>query len=169
MPPCFALLFCRRGFALSACASPSCFALAANGLRLRFAVSLRSSPSWLCSCCLGNTLVLCHCFKWLALALCHQLAIFAVAALPLLCVRCPCAYPSQQMARASTSPSARVLRPPGFPLAALPPLLVFCRRGQWLSLALCRELGIHRRGLFYDTTFDLAAPALPSLCAWPLP
>ena len=56
--------------------------------------------------------------KWLALALHHQLAFFAVAALLLLCVRCPCASPSQQMGRTHTLLSVRNLFPCGFAISA---------------------------------------------------
>jgi hypothetical protein len=66
----------------------------------------------------ANALVLPRRFKWLALALCRQLAFFAVAALLLLCVRRPRASPSQQMGRAHTFLSARVLCPCSFAVSA---------------------------------------------------
>jgi hypothetical protein len=64
-----ALALCCQlaSFALAEC---SCFAIAANGSCLHFAISLRSAPLRLCRCCSCVALVLHHRSKWLALALC---------------------------------------------------------------------------------------------------
>ncbi len=59
-----------RSFAVAARASRSCFAVTANGLCLRFAISLCPWPLQLCLHCTGVALFLCLCGKWLALALC---------------------------------------------------------------------------------------------------
>jgi hypothetical protein len=69
------------------CRCCSCFAVALNGLRLRFAVSSHSLPSLLCRHCSCFALVLRCRGKLIALAPSLQMA--CAHALPLAHVRCP--------------------------------------------------------------------------------
>jgi hypothetical protein len=127
-----------RGFAVAAWATPSCFAIASNGLHSRFAISSRSLPLLLYRCCACVALVRLRRSKWLALALRLQLVSFALAASPSrLCRHCLC----------------------------------FAVEADGSCLRFAVSLGYTTVACFTtpQLCFDLAAPALPSLCAWPLP
>ncbi len=182
-----ACILCRQGFDVAPCASPLQRLASAHALPLAHVLC----PLQLCHCCACVALVLCRCSKWrsLPLRLCHCCYCFAVAAnglhsrfaislrsLPLRLCRCCTCIALVLCCRGKWLALALCLQLAFFVLAASP--LRLCHRclcfavkanGSCVRFAVSLGYIAVACSMTPRLCFDLAAPALPLLCAWPLP